>query len=54
LANYLMIQSINRIEDMSKSDGLFVESLSAAIAQTTPDAEEGLKAFLDKRQPKFR
>jgi (methylthio)acryloyl-CoA hydratase len=54
LSNYLMIQSINRIEDMSKSDGLFVESLSAAIAQTTPDAEEGLKAFLDKRQPKFR
>jgi (methylthio)acryloyl-CoA hydratase len=54
LSNYLMIQSISRINDMSKSDGLFVESLSAAIAQTTPDAAEGLRAFLDKRAPRFR
>ena len=54
LSNYLMIQSIARINDMSKSDGLFTESLAAALSQTTPDAEEGLKAFLEKRAPKFR
>jgi enoyl-CoA hydratase/carnithine racemase len=54
LSNYLMVQSISRISDMSKPDGLYVESLSAAISQTTPDAEEGLKAFLEKRAPKFR
>ncbi len=54
LSNYLMIQSIARINDMSASDGLFTESLSAALAQTTPDAEEGLKAFLEKRAPHFR
>ena len=30
------------------------ESLAAALVQTTPDAEEGLKAFLEKREPKFR
>lgn len=54
LSNYLMVQSISRITDMSKPDGLYVESLSAAISQTTPDAEEGLKAFLEKRAPKFR
>ena len=54
LSNYLMIQAIPRINDMSQSDGLFTESLAAALSQTTPDAEEGLKAFLEKRAPKFR
>ncbi|SMX32228.1 crotonase/enoyl-CoA hydratase family protein [Actibacterium lipolyticum] len=54
LSNYLMINSLSRIDDMSRSDGLFVESLSAAISQSTPDAEEGLKAFLEKRAPVFR
>ncbi len=54
LSNYLMIQSIARISDMSQSDGLFTESLAAALSQTTTDAEEGLKAFLEKRAPTFR
>ncbi|MGC1506263.1 MAG: crotonase/enoyl-CoA hydratase family protein [Sulfitobacter sp.] len=54
LSNYLMIQSIAKINDMSQSDGLFTESLAAALSQTTPDATEGLKAFLEKRAPKFR
>lgn len=54
MSNYLMVNSIGRINDMSRADGLFVESLSAAISQSTPDAEEGLKAFLEKRPPVFR
>ena len=54
LSNYLMIQSIARINDMAQGDGLFTESLAAALSQTTPDAEEGLRAFLEKRAPKFR
>ncbi|MFK7858261.1 MAG: crotonase/enoyl-CoA hydratase family protein [Granulosicoccus sp.] len=54
MSNYLMIQSIARINDMSREDGLFTESLAAALSQTTPDAEEGLKAFLEKRAPTFR
>ena len=54
LSNYLMVQSIARINDMSLNDGLFTESLAAALSQTTPDAEEGLRAFLEKRAPKFR
>jgi len=54
MSNYLMIQSISRINDMSRADGLFVESLATAVAQSTPDAEEGLRGFLEKRAPKFR
>lgn len=54
LSNYIMIQALSRIEDMAKADGLFAESLCAAITQTSPDALEGLKAFLEKRAPKFR
>jgi len=54
LSNYLMIQAISRIQDMSRADGLFTESLSAALSQSSPDAAEGLRAFLEKRQPKFR
>lgn len=54
LSNYFMIQAIPRIEDMSKQDGLFTESLCAALAQTSPDAQQGLMAFLEKRTPKFR
>ncbi|POF28407.1 crotonase/enoyl-CoA hydratase family protein [Roseibium marinum] len=54
LSNYIMIQALARIEDMSKADGLFTESLCAAITQTSPDAVEGLAAFLEKRNPTFR
>jgi enoyl-CoA hydratase/carnithine racemase len=54
LSNYIMIQAISRIEDMSKADGLFTESLCAALTQTSPDAGEGLAAFLQKRAPVFR
>lgn len=53
-SNYLMLQAIGRIGDMSRSDGLFTESLAAAMSQTTDGAAEGLRAFLEKRPPKFR
>lgn len=54
MSNYFMVNAISRIDDMSRADGLFTESLAAALVQTTPDAEEGLKAFLEKRAPVFR
>jgi len=54
LVNYLVIQSIARIGDMSRADGLYAESLSAALSQTGADAREGLAAFLEKRKPVFR
>lgn len=53
LINQMVIQGIARINDMSRADGLYVESLTAAMTQTGPDAREGLKAFLEKRKPNF-
>jgi len=53
LSNYVMIQAIARIGDMSAADGLFTESLCAALTQTSRDADEGLRAFLEKRRPIF-
>ena len=54
LSNYVMIQALARIEDMAKADGLFTESLCAALTQTREDAQEGLRAFLEKRAPNFK
>lgn len=54
LSNYIMIQALARIADMGRTEGLFTESLCAAITQTSPDAVEGLRAFLEKRDPTFR
>lgn len=54
LSNYVMIQALARIGDMSRQDGLFTESLCAALTQTSTDALEGLQAFLGKRDPSFR
>ena len=53
-SNYLMIQTLSRVGDMSRADGLFTESLAAAMSQTSDGAKEGLRAFLEKRPPKFR
>ncbi|MDA7423641.1 crotonase/enoyl-CoA hydratase family protein [Thalassococcus lentus] len=53
-SNYLMMQAIPRIQDMPRAEGLFTESLAAAMSQTSDGAKEGLRAFLEKRPPKFR
>jgi enoyl-CoA hydratase/carnithine racemase len=53
LSHELIIPARPRIDDMGLADGLFTESLCAALAQSGEAAKEGLKAFLEKRQPDF-
>jgi (methylthio)acryloyl-CoA hydratase len=54
LSNYAVTQALPRIADMSQSDGLFVESLMAAIAQGDEAAKERVRAFLEKRAAKVQ
>ncbi len=52
LSNFAVTQALPRIADQSQAEGLFTESLMAAIAESTPDAKDRLRAFLDKRAGK--
>lgn len=52
LSNYAILNALPRIRDMSSEDGLFVESLMSALTTATPEAEERLRAFLEKRAGK--
>jgi enoyl-CoA hydratase/carnithine racemase len=54
LTNQLILTALPRIADMSSSDGLWAEALAAAVSQSTEDAIEGMRAFLEKRSPEFR
>ena len=52
LSNFAVMQALPRIADMSQPDGLFVESLMAAIAQGDNAAKQRVRAFLEKRAGK--
>ena len=52
LSNFAVMQALPRIADMSQPDGLFVESLMAAIAQGDDAAKLRVRAFLEKRAGK--
>ena len=52
MSNYAVIQALPRISELSPEQGLFMESLVAAIAQGEPAAKDRLRAFLDKKAGK--
>ncbi|HET7524536.1 MAG TPA: enoyl-CoA hydratase, partial [Burkholderiaceae bacterium] len=52
MSNYAVMHALPRIADQSQSEGLFTESLMAAVAESTPEAKKRLRAFLDKRAGK--
>ena len=49
LSNFAVLQALPRIQDLAHDDGLFFESLMAAFTQTSAEAHERLRAFLEKR-----
>jgi enoyl-CoA hydratase/carnithine racemase len=52
MSNYAVIQALPRIAELAPDQGLFMESLVAAIAQGEPAAKDRLRAFLDKKAGK--
>jgi enoyl-CoA hydratase/carnithine racemase len=52
LSNFAVMHALPRIADMSHSDGLFTESLMAAIAQGDDAAKDRMRAFLDGKAGK--
>jgi len=52
LSNFAVMQALPRIADMAQSDGLFVESLMAAIAQGDASAKQRMRDFLEGRAGK--
>jgi len=54
LSNYAIINALPRIQDMAAEDGLFLESIMASFTSTSPEAEERLTAFLEKRAARLK
>jgi enoyl-CoA hydratase/carnithine racemase len=49
MSNYAIINAIPRIVETGYDEGMFFESMIAAFAQSTPEATDRLRDFLEKR-----
>lgn len=54
LSNFAVMHALPRIADMAQPEGLFVESLMAAIAQGDAAAKQRMRDFLEGRAGKVR
>jgi (methylthio)acryloyl-CoA hydratase len=52
ITNFAVIQALPRIAQANPREGFLIESLMAAVAETSDDAKERLRAFLEKRAKK--
>jgi (methylthio)acryloyl-CoA hydratase len=52
MTNYALMHILPRISEANQDHGLLMESLTAAIAQNTPEAKERLKLFLEGKAKK--
>ena len=46
--------AINRGYDVDLRTGCYIEADAFAMCMTSPDAKEGMTAFLEKRKPEFK
>jgi (methylthio)acryloyl-CoA hydratase len=49
LSNYATINALQRIHDSGYDEGMFFESMIASLTQTTPEAIDRMRAFVEKR-----
>jgi (methylthio)acryloyl-CoA hydratase len=49
LSNYAIINALQRIHDSGHDEGLFFESMIASLTQSTPEAIDRMRAFVEKR-----
>jgi len=54
LSNFAVMHALPRIADMAQDEGLFVESLMAAIASGDEAAKQRVRAFLEGRAAKVK
>ncbi len=54
LSNFAVMHALPRIADMAQEEGLFAESLMAAIAQGDDAAKTRMRAFVDGKADKVR
>src|SRR5664279_1138579 len=54
LSNFAVVQALPRIADMSQDEGLFAESLMAAIAQGDDAAKSRMRDFLEGKAGKVK
>jgi enoyl-CoA hydratase/carnithine racemase len=52
MTNFAVVQALPRIAEADPATGFLTEALMAAIAETTPEAQQRLKDFLEKRAAK--
>ena len=50
MANYAMVTAIQRISNMSADDGFYVESLTAALTQSSPEVAARIGGFLKRKK----
>lgn len=48
-SNYAIVNGLPRLRDASHDDGLFFESVLASMTLVSPEAQAGLREFLEKR-----
>lgn len=54
LTNYALMHALPRIAEQNADHGFFTESMMAAIAQSSPEAKQRVKAFLDGKAAKVQ